>query len=83
MLFAYNHYRFKKIELNTHFNRESTVLENFFKAMLYLAFKFDGVVMARYLNEAVDVTAVQAIMQKIVLYYSHKTSQKLKELKGK
>lgn len=83
MLYAYNHHRFKKLELNTHFNSEKIVLENFFHAMIYLAFKYDSLVMARYLNKAVNVTVVQTVMQNVVYYYSYRASEKLKELKGK
>lgn len=71
------------MELNTHFNTENTVLQNFFNAMIHLAFKFDAVVMARYLNETVDVTVVEAVMQKTVYKFSQKAFQKLKELKGR
>lgn len=82
MKFAYNNYNFKPIELNTNFNTEDVVLQNFFDGMVFLAFKFDALVMARYLTKP-NLTLVQDILERLVYCYSLRSVQNLEKERGK
>ncbi|KAB0792008.1 hypothetical protein PPYR_13969 [Photinus pyralis] len=81
MRYKLNNFFFKKIELNTIFNSEGTVLENFFEAMVYIAFKFDVGVMALK-NIIVDYALVGDLARKVAYAYSVCALRTLEKHKG-
>lgn len=84
MQYKFNNHRFKKLYFNTVFNSEQIVLENFFEAMVYLAFKFDAVVMTRFASSGgkINENIVQKVLIRIVYYFSLKTNTLLHKSKG-
>ncbi|XP_018573053.1 telomerase reverse transcriptase-like [Anoplophora glabripennis] len=83
--FAYNNHCFKKLELNTAFNREETVLKNYFEGMVFIAFKFDAAVMAirEFKQKASDMPFLTDVLEKVVFEYSNIICYKIKQCKGK
>lgn len=81
MLYKYNTYYFKMLYLNTVINSEATALENFYVAMVYLAFKFDAVVMERY-NAKIKKRMILRQIQKIVYHYSWRSYRTIQKSKG-
>ncbi|KAJ3646642.1 hypothetical protein Zmor_024219 [Zophobas morio] len=72
---------FGKMQLNTLFNSQKTVLENFFDGMVYVAYKFDATVMAlrnNFLTFCVYFNLKQCVEQ-----YSAKVKKSISRYKGK
>lgn len=83
MQFKFNNYNFKQLYLNTIFNSEGVVLENFYEAMVYVAFKFEALVMTRFeCSRNIDSSVVLKELQQIVYYYSFKSFVLLSKAKG-
>ncbi|RZC14254.1 RVT 1 domain containing protein [Asbolus verrucosus] len=82
MKFAYNNNCFTKMELNTVFNSQRTVLENFFEGMIYAAYKFDAAVMAvrNVLGENTDF--ILDVLHETVQQYSISVRRKVECYKG-
>ncbi|KAF5272663.1 hypothetical protein FQA39_LY07690 [Lamprigera yunnana] len=81
MNYAVNNYHFQHMELNTIFNTERIVLENFFQAMIFLAFKFDACVVALR-NIIKDFQSVTTLLTKCIYTFSRKSLTKLVKNKG-
>lgn len=81
MQFSYSSNCFTKLELNTVFNSQRTVLENFFKGMIYAAYKFDAAVMALR-SSTEDFNFVAQTLDNIVRKYASKVYEKIQKYKG-
>lgn len=69
--------------MNTKFNSEKVVLENFYEAMVYVAFKFEAVVMTRFeCSRTIDTNIVLKQLQQVVYFYSFKSNALLNRAKG-
>lgn len=69
------------MEFNTKFNTEEIVLENFYDAMVHLAFKFDAVVTARF-DTRIDTSIVKKVMNNVVYHFSWRVTRTLAKQKG-
>lgn len=84
MQYKFSSYHFKPLYLNTIFNTEQVALENFYEAMVYLAFKFDAVIMARFECERrIKKNIGLKQLQRIVYHFSWKSKALLKRTKGR
>lgn len=83
MRYKFNNYHFKQLYLNTIFNSEQVALENFYEAMIYLAFKFDAVVTARFgYRNKISNGIVLRQLQRIVYHFCWKSNALLEKAKG-
>lgn len=83
MQYKFNNCYFKQLYLNTIFNSEQVALENFYEAMIYLAFKFDAVVMARFGGERKIVKSlILKQVQRIVYHFCWKSDAILEKSRG-
>lgn len=82
MRFRFNNYHYRQLYLNTIFNSEQVALENFYEAMVYLAFKFDGVVTARFRSK-IRKSVVMKQIQRVVYHFSWRSNVILSKAKGK
>lgn len=83
MQYRFNNHNFKLLYLNTIFNSERVVLENFYEAMVYVAFKFEAVVNVRFeCIGKIKESIVLKQLQQIVYYYSFKSNLLLNKAKG-
>ncbi|XP_044258393.1 uncharacterized protein LOC123007257 isoform X2 [Tribolium madens] len=72
-----------KFEMNTVFNNQKTVLENFYDAMIWVAFKFDAAVMAlrsSFLN--CDFSYIWIVLKSTIGTYSSRVFKRIDRLKG-
>ncbi|KAJ3649008.1 hypothetical protein Zmor_000938 [Zophobas morio] len=74
---------FSKMELNTIFNSQKTVLENFFDGIVYVAYKFDATVMALRNNSLLEnFNFVVHILERCVMEFASKSLSKIESVKG-
>ncbi|KAJ8968180.1 hypothetical protein NQ314_002439 [Rhamnusium bicolor] len=82
--FMYNNHCFKKLELNTSFNTEETVLINYFEGMVFIAFKYEAAVMAirEFQQEAEDMPFLISLLENVIYGYSNTIFLKIQCCKG-
>ncbi|XP_023025881.2 telomerase reverse transcriptase [Leptinotarsa decemlineata] len=82
--FSYNNHCFKRLDLNTIFNTEQQVLLNYFKGMIFIAFKFDAAVMSiREFKEVIEnMPYLLTVLNTVVSNFSNIVFYKINQCKG-
>lgn len=84
MKFSFISNSFTKLDLNTAFNSQQTVFENFYDGMIYVGYKFDSAVMALRNNSLIDdLDFVWDVLQSNVAEYSSRVYKKIQKLQGR